>query len=209
MASLIVQNKGIGGQNSRQGRARFAEDVLALKPDYVFIFFGLNDTLNEPAFLSETEYIENLGWMVDEARRAEIEPIVCTIHPVGEEPLLKRHEKASYGIEGPNGKIDRYNRAIHKLVTNKEVKVADFARVVADADQKTPLVSADGVHLTPLGYRALAHCFFNVVAEGIQDEVTIVCLGDSVTWGVGVKGAGTTAGETYPAYLCQILGGDS
>lgn len=100
---MTVHNKGVGGQNSRQGRARFAGDVLALKPDYVFIYFGLNDTLNEPAFLSEKEYIENLGWMVDQARSAGIEPVICTIHPAGEEALLKRHKKASYGTEGPNG----------------------------------------------------------------------------------------------------------
>ncbi len=49
---LTVYNKGIGGQNCRQGRKRFDRDVLALKPDYVFIYFGLNDTLNEPQFIS-------------------------------------------------------------------------------------------------------------------------------------------------------------
>ena len=195
---LTVYNKGIGGQNSRQGRKRFAKDVLALKPDYVFVYFGLNDTLNEPRFLSEKEYVENLGWMVDQARGAGIKPVVCTIHPIGEEPLLKRHKKESYGAEGPNGKIARYNKALRKLIKEKKVDVADFQAVVA---KKKELVSADGVHLTPLGYKALAECFFNVVAGEIKAKATIVCLGDSVTWGARVKGAGTTTGETYPACL--------
>ena len=103
--------------------------------------------------------------MVDQARSAGIKPVLCTIHPIGEEPLLKRHKKESYGTEGPNGKIDRFNKA-------------------------------------------LAECFYGVVADEIKLDSTIVCLGDSVTWGARVKGAGTTTGETYPAYLNQISGDD-
>lgn len=202
---LTIHNKGVGGQNSRQGRMRFAKDVLTLKPDYVFIYFGLNDTLNEPRFLSEKEYVENLGWMVNQARSAGIKPVLCTMHRVVEEALLKRHKRESYGTEGPNGKIERYNRALRELIKEKEVSVADFGRVVAAADQnETALVSADGVHLTSFGYKALADCFFSVVAREIASKATIACLGDSITWGAGVKGAGTTKDETYPACLSRI-----
>lgn len=105
---------------------------------------------------------------------------------------------------GQNGKIDRYNRALRKLANEKNLSVADFARVVAAAGQKTPLVSVDGGHLTPDGYKALADCFFGVVTGEIAGKITIVCLGDSVTFGAGVKGSGTTKGETYPAYLSQV-----
>lgn len=199
--TLTVCNKGIAGQNSLQGRKRFDKDVLALKPDYVFIYFGLNDTLNEPRFISEEEYIENLNWMVDQARNTGIKPVLCTIHPVGEEALLKRHKKESYGTEGPNGKIDRYNKALRKLIAEKKVPFADFQAV---ALKKEGLVCADGVHLTPAGYKALAQCFYDVVADEIKEKAMIVCLGDSVTWGSGVKGGGTTTGETYPAYLNRI-----
>jgi lysophospholipase L1-like esterase len=201
---LIVHNKGIGGQNSKQGRARFAKDVVALKPEYVFIYFGLNDTLNEPAFLSEKEYIENLTWMIDQAHAAAIKPVLCTIHRVGEEALMKRHKKESYGAEGPNGKIDRYNKALRAMAKEKQVPLADFAGVVAAAGADAgKIVSADGVHLTPAGYKALADCFFKVVAAEVKGKTMIVCLGDSVTFGAGVKGSGTTTGETYPAYLSQ------
>ncbi len=195
---LTVYNKGIGGQNSRQGRNRFERNVLNLKPDFVFIYFGLNDTLNEPQFISEKAYVENLEWMVDQARSAGIKPVVSTIHPIGEEALLKRHKKESYGTEGPNGKIDRYNKALRKLIADKQVKVADFQAVVA---KKKELVCPDGVHLTSSGYKALAECFYKTVADEIKPDSTIVCLGDSVTWGARVKGSGTTTGETYPSWL--------
>ena len=51
------------------------------------------------------------------------------------------------------------------------------------------------------GNKALAECFLNVVAGQIKGKTTIVCFGDSITWGAGVKGSGTTQGDTYPAYL--------
>lgn len=195
---LTVHNKGIGGQNTAQGKARFEADVVALKPDYVFIYFGLNDTLNEPRFLPLDTFIANLVWMVDRARTAGIKPVLCTIHRVTEEPLLKRHRRESYGSEGPNGKIARYNAAIRRLAKEKDVPLADFAAVV----QRNPsTVSADGVHLTAAGSRLLAQCFFDTIAPELQGHKTMVCLGDSVTWGAGLRGAGTAEGETYPAFL--------
>jgi len=90
---LTVYNRGIGGQNSREGKARFEQDVLALKPDYVFIYFGLNDVLNEPKFLSEEEFIENLAWMVDQAATAGIEPILQSRR------LSEKVQKYSKGTE--------------------------------------------------------------------------------------------------------------
>lgn len=204
---LTVYNRGERGQNSRQGKMRFANDVLALKPDYVFIYFGLNDTLSEPAFLSLEEYVENLRWMAAQALSAGSKPVLCTIHPVGEEALLKRHKKESYGTERPNGKIDRYNAALRTIANEIDVPVADFARVVTDSGkqiQQSALVGPDGVHLTRSGYEALAECFYGVVAGEIKGKAAIVCLGDSVTWGLGVEGSGTTAGETYPACLRRI-----
>jgi lysophospholipase L1-like esterase len=96
---------------------------------------------------------------------------------------------------------------MRNLAKEKKVRVADFAAVVAGtAPQAGKLVSADGVHLTSSGHKALAECFF--LASEIKGPATIVCLGDSVTWGAGVKGSGTTTGETYPAYLSRIPIGD-
>ncbi len=159
-AGLTVYNRGIGGQNSRQGRARFERDVVAMKPDYVFIYFGLNDALNERALVPLEEFLRNLRWMIERSRQAGIVPVLSTIHAVDEAALLKRHKRETYGDEGPNGRLRRYNAAIHKLVDAERVATADFAAVVARASQATgqgpaadakrpALVSSDGVHLTP------------------------------------------------------------
>lgn len=203
-AGLVVHNKGIGGQNSAQGRARFDRDVLALKPDHVFIYFGLNDTLNEPRFLTVEQFVENLAWMVEQARRNKIHPVLCTIHPIGEEPLYKRHKRESYGKEGPNGKVGRYNAAVRELAKARDVPLADWAAEVARANAAgEKLVGADGVHLTVEGSRRLARCFRDA-ARDLKPGQTVVCIGDSVTWGAGMKGAGTADGQTYPAVLKEL-----
>jgi acyl-CoA thioesterase-1 len=212
LAGLTVHNRGIGGQNSRQGRARFEKDVVAAKPNYVFIYFGLNDALNERALVPLEDYVKNLRWMIDRSRQAGIVPVIATIHPVGEEALLKRHKRETYGSEGPNGRVDRYNAAIRKLVKDQGVALADFANVVGkdgkaaapaaqEESARPTLVSSDGVHLTPAGNRALAQCFLAAVAGKLRGGQTIVCLGDSVTYGAGNRGAGTAEGDTYPAML--------
>lgn len=179
--------------------------TAALKPDYVFIYFGLNDTLNEPQFVAIEPFLANLVWMIDRARAAGIKPVVGSIHAVKEEPLFQRHQRASYGSEGPNGKIDRYNAALRKLVAEKHVPLADFAAAAVQAERAgTAVVSPDGVHLTPAGNRCLAQCFLATVASALRGGEAIVCLGDSVTYGAHAQGAGTAEGETYPAMLRRL-----
>ncbi|MDD4870396.1 MAG: GDSL-type esterase/lipase family protein [Kiritimatiellae bacterium] len=197
---LTVHNKGIGGNNTEQGRKRFEQHVVAIKPDYVFIYFGLNDALNEKCFVSLERFVENLTWMVDHARTNGIKPVLCTIHSVTEEPLFKRHKRELYGSEGPNGKVARYNTAILSLAQTKKVPLADFAKAAGQPGT----VSADGVHLTSSGYKLLAKTFFDVVAPELKGNEVIVCLGDSITYSSGMKGVGTAEGETYPAFLRQI-----
>lgn len=203
---LIVYNKGIGGQNSREGLARFNKDVLAHKPDFVFIYFGLNDALNESKFVDVDDYIANLSKMIAAARAAHITPIFADIHHVDVEALLKRHKKDAYGEEGPQKKIDRYNAALHQLAQREKVTLVEWNRIADQAMTDHPdraIRQPDGVHLTPAGNTLLAESFRRAVPD-LRDGQTIVCLGDSVTYGAHNTGAGTAAGDTYPAALRRI-----
>ncbi|QNN23881.1 hypothetical protein HED60_16930 [Planctomycetales bacterium ZRK34] len=205
--TLKVYNKGVGGQNSRDGLRRFKKDVLALKPDFVLIYFGLNDTLNEPKFLDADEYIANLEKMIDSARAAKITPILATIHHIDAKALMTRHKKESYGEEGPQKKIDRYNVLLRQLADRKHVKLVPWCEIMdhaMTADPDTAYRNADGVHLNPPGSKLLAQSFYEAIAGDLRDGQTIVCLGDSVTFGARNQGAGTAEGTTYPAYLRRI-----
>jgi acyl-CoA thioesterase I len=201
---LIVYNFGKSGENSTQGLARFASEVINTKPTHVFIYFGINDTLNEARFVVEKTFISNIEDMVKLARGENIIPVICTLHSCDPEALFKRHDSALYGPEGPNKRIDRYNVALLVLAKREQVAVADF-------DAATRLTggwrASDGVHLTSSGYRLLADTFLKA-APALEARSRIACIGDSLTFGAGVKGAGTISGETYPAWLLRLsLGG--
>ena len=77
---LTVCNRGRCGQNSGVVRERFGEDVLQLdpKPDYVLIYIGMNDVINDRFFTPLAAYIENVSWMVERARAAGLGVVTGT-----------------------------------------------------------------------------------------------------------------------------------
>lgn len=195
-----VLNKGVSGENSAEGKARFERDVVDQKPDAVLIYFGLNDTLNEPKFLSREVFLANLEWMIDKAREQHIVPLISSIHHPDVARLLERHKPESYAPTGPTAKVDLYNGDIRNLASRKDVPLADFCLALDKAGGASPALSSDGVHLTARGNRLLAATFYRLIMQLPHRPAKIVCFGDSVTFGQG-----STSAETYPAFLQRMF----
>jgi lysophospholipase L1-like esterase len=201
---LTVYNKGRCGQNSGIVREKFEDDVLKLtpKPNYVFIYIVATDVINDRFFTTVEKHLENMTWMIEQARKAGIKPVICTSHHVVESVVYAHHSRDKFGKETVNEKIDRYNAALRKFAKDQEIGLADFGAAAKDVPPSDLL--SDGVHLTFLGNKLLAKTFFDVIAPQLHGQETIVCLGDSLTFGYLNKGAGSTEGETYPAMLRQF-----
>lgn len=201
----IVINKGRCGQNSGIAREAFAADALNLspKPDFALIYIGMNDVINDKFFTPLDPYIANVAWMIEQSRKAGIKPVVCTIHHCVEAEVYKHHAREKFGTETVNAKMDRYNAALKKLAADQKIELADFG-AVADRTPQSEFLSADGVHLTPAGNRLLAQTFYAAIAPQLRGSATIVCCGDSLTYGYQNAGAGSADGETYPAQLRLI-----
>nr|WP_161883787.1 GDSL-type esterase/lipase family protein [Deinococcus alpinitundrae] len=197
LARKWVVNAGIPGQNSSDGRARFVRDVLDARPSVLLLYFGGNDALNPGAFVALSDYAANMAWMIDQALAHGIVPIVATVLHVDTARLRAQHQTS--GAEEPNDLIDRYNRALLAVARERQVTVADFARALDAAGGPTPEMSTDGLHLTATGNRLLAQTFFQAMPPGIVGGV--VCLGDSLTYGVPLRTAEQDSDETYPAQL--------
>jgi lysophospholipase L1-like esterase len=202
---LTVINKGALGGNSVMLRERFQGDVLDNKPDFVLIYVGINDTLNDKFFVPLDKYLGNLKSMTDRAKAAGIKAVVCTMHRCDEAEVLKRQRKETFGDETPNGKMERYNAAIRKFVAEEKVGLADFGNVTAKV-KLADFVNPDGVHLIPAGNQLLAQTFFDVIAPQLKGKEKIVCVGDSITFGYLNDGGGGAElnGQTYPSKLRQI-----
>lgn len=213
---VIVLNKGIGGQNTRQGLVRFETDVLQEKPRFLILYFGMNDAVNSGNSVPLDEYKGNLEKMTGLATDAGIIPVLVTINPAIEPYLLSRHKKEFFENETPNEKINTYSAAVREVSRVQKTALVDLNTICRERGEpkedsssiirnKANVKIADGVHLTAEGYRLLAEEVYKKLKDQIQKGDTIVCFGDSLTFGSGMAGAGTASGETYPAFLKEII----
>lgn len=140
-------NRGISGDTSKGLQARWKEDCLDLKPTWVSILIGINDTwwgdISAPEYETAmrdilTQTTQELG-----SKSILIEPFIM---PINEEydrirPLL-------------NIKIDIVRRLAREF--NAILVTADAMFAEACTYQQASYWSIDGVHLTPAGNGLLA-----------------------------------------------------
>jgi lysophospholipase L1-like esterase len=117
-----------------------------------------------------------------------------------------------------SGNILKVCAVMRKLAAEKKYDLVDFHSIVS---KNTPLAgknsylrnpantaSNDGVHPTREGYAVLSKAVYDLIkAKGYSAEVT-VCLGDSITFGSAMLGAGTSYGTSYPGQLAALLNGE-
>ncbi len=211
--TVRVLNKGVGGNNTHAGLARFAKDVVAHKPDHLILYFGINDACNSRRLIPPDQFRKNLQAMIDRSPTRSI--VLVTPNPVIPEYLAQRHPAHPHK-DDLQANLDRYERVIRETAKQNQLLLVDLHKLVnrhggATLD-KPSLVrntansnSRDGVHLTPRGYQFLARQIAALLKDRIQPGQTIVCLGDSLTYGAHVQGAGTATGQTYPARLAELL----
>jgi len=90
----VIINKGVNGDTLADGRARFARDVLGLKPDVVIIELGANDFWLMKRDISLLH--KDLEDMVGRAKQAGIEVVIASCF--GERDYLLE-EKIEFGPE--------------------------------------------------------------------------------------------------------------
>lgn len=213
---IRVINAGVGGQNSRDLLARIDKDVLQHRPDLVVLMVGSNDVLNSGNAIPLPEYEKNLETLAKRIKEGGAELVIMTVLPCHVPYLLERHEKGFFGKGGPPERIAQANTAIRRLAKQYGIPVVEAHAIFSGIGEigvspESLLQNAansgrrDGVHPTAEGYRILATAAFQTIcAQGIRPK-TIVCFGDSITFGAHVEGAGTATGKTYPAFLQRLM----
>lgn len=160
--NIEVINRGVGGNRIIDLVARFQRDVIALKPDYVSIFIGINDVwrqLDEPeldqVYPEKFEEIyHQLIRMVQERTEANIILIEPTIHQedmtsLGNE-LLKPYVNIVRDLARTYG--------VTLIPTNRE-----FLKVISN--EKHPTLTVDGVHMTSTGDMLIAKTWMNAFIQ--------------------------------------------
>lgn len=208
-----VINAGIGGNNTINLLARLDSDVIQNKPDLVILMVGTNDMLNTNKMLSYQEYEANLEQIVKTIQNSGAQVLLMCPPPLDSVYLFERHDRNLFQ-EIPNVKLDSARNIIQRIARMNNLLCIDLFQKFTEMNlpkhnedlffiNEKNSGSRDGVHLTSLGYHYIAETIFQFLKTNnlLNKDQTIVCFGDSITFGSKVKGSGTADGETYPAYL--------
>jgi lysophospholipase L1-like esterase len=137
-----VLNRGVNGERSDQIRARFERDVIAERPAAVVIIAGVNDVYQgrQPSHV-----IEHLSWMYERAAAAGIRVIAGTIIPF------------NTATADQNARMREINSWVERRAASDRFGFVDTrAAVTSPGKPDTLSETADQLHPSPAGYRAMA-----------------------------------------------------
>lgn len=216
--TVAVVNKGFPGRNSKNALQLLDKEVLSLKPQHVVVYFGMNDAMNSGNLQSLPDYENNMRVIARRLSEGGVKTVaLVTINLVIEAYVRARHPKHPH-TESLQAYLGTYNQVVVKIARENGLPLVDLRAIIEENGgeniSEKCLIRCekngggrDGVHLTPAAYALLGRRAFEVIGARAKSGETVVCFGDSITFGASVKGAGTVDGETYPAALQRCFDG--
>ena len=200
-----VFNAGIPGDTTRELLARFQRDVAMRAPDLVILWAGVNDRLYPGHTVEPAEFRANYAELLDRICVIGAKVLIGTLPPQYKPYLFTQFPPIAEFPETPEERLAPVNAHLRSL----GVPLADFEAVVrsrpVDEVPESYLRNLsnsgvpDGLHLTPEGAGAVARCADDAIRQYALPSARIVCFGDSLTYGYGLK-----RDETYPARLAEL-----
>jgi acyl-CoA thioesterase-1 len=168
LPGYTVTNKGIGGQESSEVRARFENDVIALKPDTVLIWGHYNDVVRakpENMAAAKKKAQDNYQAMVEQARAAGITPILVTELTIPVPDTMKEKlmglvasvlGKNDYRTQ-KNIEIKALNAWLRDYAKAQKIKLLDLETALdsGNGTRKVEYTRSDNSHVSPSGYEAI------------------------------------------------------
>lgn len=212
-----VINAGVSGNATTNLLGRLESDVLQQKPDLVIIMIGTNDMLNSKKMLSYQEYEKNLKTIVQKIKDNGAKVVLMSSPPVDSIYLFERHDRKLFK-QVPNVKMDSVRMIQRRLAQKMQLNTIDLYQKFVDMNlpkHNEDLFfksiinskSRDGVHLTALGYHFIGQTVYQYLKVNglVSKDQKIICFGDSITFGAGIKSSGSVNGESYPAILNKLI----
>ncbi len=150
-----VMNCGVNGERSDQIRARFARDVLDVKPALVIIIAGVNDIYQGR---SAGDVIEELHAMYEAASHAGIRVVAGSIVPFNTATADQ-----NVRMRAVNAWIQRH------ALKDGNLTFVDTRRAVAHPDNPDALAdSPDELHPSADGYRRMGEAVLSAVERALE-----------------------------------------
>lgn len=163
-----VVNRGIGGDTTPHALRRFAADVLQLRPAYVILLLGINNTWALDEWLPEDrksaeeiehEVVSDLQQMTALSRQHGIVPILCSLLPTRMDRYARNGER--------NELVVRINAALSAYARSADVIYVDYHSHMTDSDGLTlrAELADDGLHPHVIGYDLMARVLCETLAR--------------------------------------------
>ena len=148
---------GIGGNKVYDLYLRLEDDVLAKKPDLVFIYVGINDVWHKQTAKTGTDYPKYLKFyqaLINKIQAAGSKVVLCTPSVIGE-------KKA--GGNDLDAELDKYAEGIRALAAKNNLPLCDLRKAFQAYEEKNnpqdvekDILTTDRVHLNDKGNQFVA-----------------------------------------------------
>ena len=172
--NIMLANKGVSGETTRQGLERFPRDVQLFSPDIMTLQFGLNDCncwISDAGLprVSEAAYRANLEEMIARARCFGARHIILsTNHPT------LRHKVLLSG-QSLEDRRKIYNDIVRQVAAKTMITLCDIEKYFlrfTEAELETLLLPyPDHLHLSREGHELYAEAIDTFIAEAIAEVV--------------------------------------
>ncbi len=163
---ITVTGAGISGNKITDLLARLDRDVLALRPDLVVVYIGINDVwhwkLPNHTGTTLEAFEAGMTTLTQRLRDAGAEVVVCTPSVIGE-----KTSGNPLGLE-----LDRYADAGRRVARRMNLDVCDLRQAFTahlkqrnTADAEKGILTTDGVHLNAAGNRFVADQIFQTLTS--------------------------------------------
>lgn len=165
--TVTVVNAGVGGMPASVAVNQYEERVAPHRPNLVILQFGFNDvrwsgSSGARPISTPDEFVASLTRMIARCRADGAEVVLFANHRPGIAMLLP----SGYTYADT---VARYNVLIRRVAAATGTTCYSLAEELAAPGHPWPdLLSADGVHLSPLGFHAYGRFAASVILRVIQ-----------------------------------------
>jgi lysophospholipase L1-like esterase len=157
---------GIGGNKVYDLYLRMEEDVLAKKPDVVFIFVGVNDVWHKQSAGTGTDpdkFEKFYAAILAKLKAANIKVALVTPAAIGERTDFSNQL---------DGDLNKYSGMIRQLASKNELPLVDLRKIFLDYNLKnnkdnkeSGILTSDRVHLNAAGNRIVAESMWQTLKD--------------------------------------------
>lgn len=150
------------------GLDRFDTAVLAKKPDWVIISFGINDSWQDQgpssaARIPLEKFKEHLGFFIEKIQAAKGNAILMTPNPLGKKFELYRYKQ-----------LKKYRNACLSVAKKHNTEVVDtwkiFRRQTGVEKKGIDGLLMDGMHPNDKGHALMAHAVEQIILQKLSHE---------------------------------------